>query len=465
MKYKTKPYDHQKKAFRISARREAFALFMEQGTGKTKVTIDTAYWLHSQGLITGMLVIAPNGVQENWVRKELPIHLLSEFVPCIYKGSASKKHKKEREALYEQTEALKVLAINIEAIRTEKGYTVCEEFLREHKTLLVIDESTIIKNHKAQQTKSAFRLASMASYRRILSGTPFAQSPLDGWAQGRFLDPAVLPYKSYTVFKAMFAEEEAIVLGNRRFNKVVGYKNQDLFAEHWKDHSFRVTKKECLDLPDKIYTQVYVEMSKEQKKAYQDLKEHAMTLIADGLLTTPNAITLMGKLHQIVCGNVKDDDGNVFRLPCPRLSKLEEMLDETDDKVIIWAHYREDIKRIQEMVGDEGVSYYGEVTHADRAVAIKRFNEDPETRYFIANKSASRGLTLISSATTIYYSNTYELETRLQSEDRNHRIGQSRHVTYTDIICPNTVDERIIEALHRKNDISNNILTQLKNFL
>ena len=250
-------------------------------------------------------------------------------------------------------------------------------------------------------------------------------------------------------------------MGNKQFRKITGYKNIDKLTADISPHSYRVTKKECLDLPDKIYQQIYVEMSKEQKKAYMQLKEHAITMIEDKLLTAANAITLMIKLHQIVCGNVYDDEGNVTRLPCPRLDTLKQILERTNGKVIIWAVFKEDIRRISEMLGEKAVCYYGEIRNSDRELAIRAFQTDERIQYFIANEAASRGLTLTSSSSSIYYSNSYKLETRLQSEDRNHRIGQTESVTYTDLICRGTVDERIIDALRGKKNLSDSILDNL----
>jgi SNF2 family DNA or RNA helicase len=463
MIWKTLPYEHQLECWKQSARKPAYALFMEQGTGKTKVSIDTANWQFSKGLIKHVLVICPNGLQYNWVNGEMQTHYPHPYLSHIFTTKKSKKYVIEWNDFLKPNRALKILAVNIEAFRNKANIDKIKDYLKED-TLCIIDESTIIKNHKAQQTKGVYEIKDLCKFRRILSGTPFAQSMLDGWGQAEFLGN-IFPHTNYYSFEADFAIKQEIDMGGRLVKIVVGYKNKDTFANYWKPNSFRIKKSECLDLPEKIYKKVNVPMSDEQKKVYNNLVDFALSEVNGSVVSTQHAISLMIKLHQVVCGSVKDDNGENKDLKCPRLDTLIALVKKTEGKVIIWAHYKRDIERIQNELSKhkfKSVTYYGEIGKQEREEGLQLFKKDEEIKCFIANKAASKGLTINEANTCIYYSNSYELEVRLQSEDRPHRIGQTKNVEYIDLICPDTIDEQIIQALKDKNDISNSILNQLK---
>jgi SNF2 family DNA or RNA helicase len=234
-----------------------------------------------------------------------------------------------------------------------------------------------------------------------------------------------------------------------------------------------VKKEECLDLPDKVYIRREVELTDEQVRAYNQMKSVALATIDGGLVSTVNALTQIMRLHQITCGHVKLDDGTVVSLPNKRIDELLATLEETDGKVIIWATYRHDIEDIkfhlQTAYGMTSVAtYYGETTSDERERIVNDF-QDPnsELRFFVGNPSTGGyGLTLTAASTVIYYSNSFDLEKRLQSEDRAHRIGQTKNVTYVDLIAPNTVDEKIVKALRDKIDIATQVLGEdLKEWL
>jgi SNF2 family DNA or RNA helicase len=457
MRYKTEPYLYQREVLEQSHNKEIYALFMEQGLGKTKVSLDTATAMYDNGAIDALFILAPNGVASNWVINEIPRHCpIDDARSFVWRSKKTKKYKKELEAFFEAEAPFKCLAMNIEAIRTTDGNIVAQAFLKSRRALLVVDESTIIKNVKAKQTKEAIKLGQMAVARRILSGTPIAQSPLDLWGQCQFLSPRALPHSSYTAFKNDFAHTLLESHGGRVYEKILGYKNLNKLSDSIRGFSVRLLKKDNLDLPPKVYQKEYVPLSKEQEKAYKELKNLALTMIEDGLVTTSAAVVLLIRLHQITCGFVTDDDGNIHDLKHDRITRLREICDRIDDKIIIWAKFKHSIKQLKKEFGDEAVTYYGETK--DRDESVRRFQNDDDCRYLIANEAASRGLTLTASATSIYYTNDFKLETRLQSEDRNHRIGQDRSVTYIDMIAPNTVDEKIHAALKLKQNISDSVL-------
>ncbi|MBM3930965.1 MAG: DEAD/DEAH box helicase [Sphingomonadales bacterium] len=229
--------------------------------------------------------------------------------------------------------------------------------------------------------------------------------------------------------------------------------------------SFRVKKEECLDLPDKLYVKREVDLTDQQRQAYDEMKTLALAQFDQGLMSTVNALTQLMRLHQIVCGHVKLDSGALLPIHNKRVEELLAVAEETDGKMIIWATYRHDILMIKQALqaeyGMETVgTYFGDTDADERQRVIAEF-QDPESklRFFVGNPSTGGyGLTLTAANVVVYYSNSFDLEKRLQSEDRAHRIGQRKNVTYIDLITPKTVDEKIVKALRDKIDISTQVL-------
>jgi SNF2 family DNA or RNA helicase len=288
---------------------------------------------------------------------------------------------------------------------------------------------------------------------------------MDLYQQCAFLSDGCLNISSYYAFQARYAVVVERQLASHSFKQIVGYRRLDELKEKLDRFSFRVKKEECLDLPDKLYVKREVDLTDEQVKAYNDMKAVAMALIDGGMVSTVNALTQLMRLHQIVCGHVKLDDGTIKELPNKRIDELMAIVEETDGKMIIWANYRHDIEAIklalQKEYGMSSVAtYYGDTEAEERQRIVNRF-QDPndELRFFVGNPSTGGyGLTLTAASTMVYYSNSFDLEKRLQSEDRAHRIGQTKNVTYIDLIAPGTVDEKIVKALRNKIDIATQVL-------
>jgi SNF2 family DNA or RNA helicase len=328
-----------------------------------------------------------------------------------------------------------------------------------------VDESTTIKTPNTKRTKSIIKVAREARYRRIATGSPVTKSPLDLYSQCEFLGPECLNSASFYAFQARYAILVERKLPTHTFKQIVGYRRLDELQEKLNGFSFRVTKDECLDLPDKIYTRRDVELTPEQKKYYDQMKLMALALVDGNLMSTNNALTQLMRLHQICCGHVKLDDGQQIDIPNNRITELLSVLEETSGKVIIWANYRRDIENIrlalQKEYGMTSVAtYYGDTEAEDRQNIVDQF-QDPasELRFFVGNpRTGGYGLTLTAAHTVIYYSNSFDLEVRLQSEDRAHRIGQTNKVTYVDLIAKDTVDEHIVKALRNKINIASQVL-------
>ncbi|MEL0176712.1 MAG: DEAD/DEAH box helicase [Pelagibacteraceae bacterium] len=465
-KFKTKPYAHQLTALKKSWNKEVYAYFMEMGTGKSKVLIDNIAMLYDKGKINGALIIAPKGVYQNWYNLEIPTHMASHIEKdvILWQSLINQKQQKQLDILFESTEKLHILVMNVEALSTRKGLDFAARFLNCHSTLMAIDESTTIKNPEAKRTKNIVALGKHAKYRRILTGSPVTKSPLDLYKQCEFLEEGLLDYSSYYAFRTRYAVMRSANFGGRSVQIVVGYKNLGELSSKLEPFSYRVLKEDCLDLPDYTYTKRIIQLTPEQNKIYHQMKQLALAQMDGKLMTTATALVQLMRLHQITCGHFTADDGTIKKIKNERLTTLLDILDEVENKAVIWAHYRNDIESIIEAVEkkfgkDSYVTYYGDTPNEQRQKNIELI-QDPNSpvRFLIGTpQTGGYGITLTEANVMIYYSNGYDLEKRTQSEARINRAGQTRKMTYIDLICENTVDEKIVKALRKKMDIATKI--------
>ena len=469
-KFKLKPFDHQVKALEQGWNKHEFGFFMEMGTGKSKVLIDNIGILHLNYNLEFALIIAPKGVYRNWVAKEIPEHM-SDDVPyrvIRWVSSPNKTQQKELKSVADKFDGLTIFVINVEAFSTVKGQNAGKWLAQRFggRGLIAIDESTTIKNHKAKRTKALLKIAAGFQFRRLLTGSPITKSPMDVYSQCEFLRPGLLGFDSYYAFQGRYAVINRRTMGAHSFQQIVGFKNLDELTERIDRYSFRVLKKDCLDLPDKIYTVRYVGLTDEQAKMYKSIQETAIVMLESGdLVTAPAVITQLLRLQQVMSGHLKTDDRDTIYFPSRRVDALKEILEEHAGKVIIWSRFRYDIiqitKVLAETYGEESVaSYYGDTTDDDRNNIIKQFQSpDSKLRFFVGNPAtAGYGLTLTEADLVVYYANDFNLETRIQSEDRAHRIGQKNNVTYIDLITEGSIDEKIVKSLRDKIDIGAQVL-------
>ena len=451
-------------------------MFVSGNSGKTKVMLDNIGVLYKSGHITGALVLAPKGVYQNWSEKEIPEHLPEDIQREVLVWNAASstgyKDKLTQQIRDWDGKKLQILVFNIESLISEKGRELIVDFIKRHdgNVFALVDESTCIKNHKAKRTKAAIEIGQKCKVRRIATGSPITNSPLDLYSQCAFLNKSLLGCGSYYAFKNTYANIEKIQ--NRQgqhYEKIISYKNLDKLSNLLEQFSYRITKKECLDLPEKIYTTRDVELTDAQKQVYKDMVNHQFSVLVKDNdfheMSTQVVLTKLLRLHQVLCGTFVSDDGSCIRLENNRLTALKEVLEETSGKVIIWATYLEDIHAIENMLKEEYgeqsyVTYYGETSAEDRIKAVKLFqDESSPVRFFLGNvQTAGRGLTLTAASTVVYYSNNFSLELRQQSEDRAHRLGQKNKVTYVDLVVRGSLDEKIIKSLIEKRNIANEIL-------
>ena len=334
-KFKMKPYAHQLTALEKSWNRDTFAYFMEMGTGKTKVLIDNLSMLYDKGKVDGALIVAPKGVVGTWYNQELPAHLPDhiENVSVLWQANINKKQQDKLDQLFKTGHKLHILVMNVEAFSTDKGLNFAKKFLRSHKSLMAIDESTTIKNPKAKRTKNILSLPSLCKYRRIMTGSPVTKNPLDLFTQCYFLDPFHLNHESYFSFRMRYAVMKTAHISGRSIQLVAGFKNLPELSDKLKPFSYRVLKEDCLDLPDKIYMKREIELSADQKKLYKQMRQEALATLNGKTVTTMTALTQLMRLHQITCGHFTADDGSIQEVKNNRLDELLNILEEVRVKL------------------------------------------------------------------------------------------------------------------------------------
>ena len=444
-----------------------FALFMEMGTGKSKVLLDNIAMLYDAGKINGALIVAPKGVVGTWYKQEIPAHLPNhiENMTVLWQANITKGQSRKLGNLFKTGEELHILIMNVEAFSTVKGVEFAAKFLSCHNSLMAIDESTTIKNPDAKRTKNICKLSTHTKYRRILTGSPITKSPLDLYKQCEFLYPELLGHGSYYTFRTRYAVMKTANFGGRSVQIVVGYRNLGELSEKLKPFSYRVLKDDCLDLPAKTYMKRIVKLTPEQEKIYGQMKRLALAEMEGKMMSTATVLTQLMRLQQINCGHFTADDGTIKDIKNNRIPMLLDTLEEIQGKVVIWGHYQYDVETIVEHLkkeyGDNSVvTYYGLTPMDQRQDNIQKFQDPKSTVRFLVGttQTGGYGITLTAASTMIYYSNGYDLEKRQQSEARIDRIGQHFPMTYIDLMVEATIDERIVKALRKKVNIASQIM-------
>lgn len=468
-KFKTVPYKHQKDCFDKSHDKKFYALLMEMGTGKSKVLLDTVAWMFDAGHINAVLIFANKGSYTNWVTQEIPVHMPDHIRRKVGLWKSNLGLKEQgilNDLLQVAFDGLKIFVVNVEALAYPRSFAVAYNFCKSHRTLVAVDESTTIKNQSAKRTKAAYQIAAVSVARRIMTGSLVDNDPLDAYSQFEFLAHGCLGYTSYYSFRANYAELADMRNGPRSFKIVKGFKNLEDLKRRIAVHSFIIKKDECLDLPPKVYEKYEVQLTDEQEKMYMELKKKSMTEITGEMVSVKIVLTKLLRLHQLVCGHLKTDEGVVHEVKNNRIEALLEILEEVNGQVIIWANYREDIiaisKKLREVYGNEKVvTYFGDTSDEERNFAkdtFKRENDTKGVRFLVGNpQTGAYGLNLTGANTVIYYSNSFDAEKRTQSEDRAHRIGQTAKVTYIDLVSKGTIDEKILNALKEKKNLADSI--------
>lgn len=492
---RTKLMEHQHNGLKKMYGKTGFALLMEQGTGKTLTFIEEALRLYADGKIEAVFILAPNGVHENWVLDQCPTHIPStiEARATYYCSDMNRKEKAQLAWVTAPRKVgeippLRILSMSYDSLTTDAGFKVAVGFVRAHTTLLIADESQRIKTSGASRTKRALNLRRFAKYRRIGTGTVATNSPVDVFSQFEFLEEGLLGTSSLPVFRAEYCEllqpghgmlrhivDRSVRASGRNITEdqrqkilertqIVAkdstgrpiYKNLDRLQALIEPHSFRVLKEDCLDLPPKTYETRYFHLGKKQRESYDTMEKDLRYILEDGTMVTASKLTAMGKLRQMTSGFILFRDGTVeYLADNPRIALLKDTLEDEPRQGIIWAQYKEEIRNIVAAIRKMGMT--AEAVNGDVAMGKRRtIREDFQSgalQWIVAHPGAmGTGFTLTAAKLVIYYSNDFNLENRLQSEDRAHRIGQADTVQYLDFVAIDTRDDDVVWALQHKLD-------------
>lgn len=460
------PYAHQMEGARLLAENDNFALLCEMGAGKTRMLcMDFEYKFEHQGL-KNLLVVAPSGSYRNWsgeLERWLSPELFKRIKTLVWISGKTKP--KELTAFLEYAgDDPRVMLVNVEALsRVVAAREGIRVFLSSAPTMWVIDESQCIKAPNSLRTKFIVSIAHLARWRRILTGMVAPENPLNVYAQFDFLDNRILGFKSFFGFRARYAVTKKVDFrqGGRPVDIVVGYRHVDELHKKIARHSYRVRTADVVDLPPRIYMPLRdVNLTLEQIRAYDEMKRMFMTQINGNFVTAQIAATVLMKLHSILCGHVVDEHGDVHDVPSNRVDSLIELLADHSGKAIIWAPYPRFLQKIVDALAAEYgeksvVKFWGETSSEDRQIAKQRFQEDPDCRWFVSNQSVGgEGNTLTAATLVVYAANSWKNSERQQSEARAHRIGQTAPVTYVDLCCSGSMEERLVKALRNKMDLA-----------
>lgn len=477
----TKPLSHQARIFKDTAALAVYALFWEQGTGKTKPTIDIAAHKYEEGEIDALVVVAPNGVHRNWKSDELPKHLPQRLhaatrVEYWESNKANNVGFKAKMKNLLMHKGLSILLMSYDNVVTKNGKNYLWKFLRQRKVMYVLDESQNIKSPGAKRTKSIVASGRYAKVKRILTGTPVGGGgPFDIYAQMKFLDEDFWKphgFSDYNVFKRHFgvwftAEDCKKLHGyDPGYDKLVEFVNLDQLAAIVKTCSDRVLKADVLDLPPKVFSKRYYELNSEQARVYKELRDEYESEFEDGTRVDGQlAITRLLRLHQVCCGYVQTDSDEPTRLlgaSNPLLECVEEEAKSSTSQGIIWARFSKDIDQVMEALGKRAVRYDGRITD-DEAEQNKLAFQAGDIQWFVGNpQKGGTGLTLIQAKTMMFMSNSFKLIDRLQAEDRAHRFGLQWPVDYIDFVGElpggaQTISGKVIKALRQHYDIARQI--------
>lgn len=432
---------HQKEGVRFLASRKKAALFDEQGLGKTKQLIDAIAECVRQGDVQGAVVVCPNGLKPTW-RDEIAKHAPGSKAVMLGSGRDAR-----RRALGDLRGAFYI--VNYEAVPRE--FIVLSALLKFKRFALVLDESHRIKNPDAAVTQAIHGLRHLAARRYILSGTPVANRPDDLWSQAFFLDDGESLGKTVDEFHSRFGGIPG------------GYANLDEVAGKMSSLGLRRTKKKNLTLPDKVFLRIPTPFSPKQAALYEstrkstrawvkDLTSQQVIQQADGILTKLLRLVQIASNPGLIDPSYDEDPGKFLALD----KILSDRMSEKGAKVIVWTSFVPNINALCKRYSKYGVvAIHGEVQAARRETAVRQFRTDPQVRLLVANPAAAReGLTLIESRTAIYLDRSFNLVDYLQSQDRIHRIGQTKECEIILLISPGSIDEYLDFTIEQKTRVA-----------
>lgn len=475
MRFKTQPYAHQLREFREHRTSPHRALFWQMRTGKTKTMIDLACYNYFLGTIDAVVVVAPNGVHDNWVRRELPAHAWPDapLRAAAWSSMRSRdpEYRDELKALMAH-DGLAWFTMNEEGFTVKLAKAYVKRFVDRRRVLYITDESQGFGTPGAKRTASARALARKAPMTRILSGTPLDNSPLKAYSQFELVEPRALGFATYSDFCKRYAEYE-MVKGRRgkQYPVLREYKNLDELKARMAEYTSVVLREDCEDMPNLVRSTRFYEPSELQMERYLQVLDNTLFELADGTLSTFEGGVRGLKMQQILGGFFVGADGSVEVFEeNPRLDALMAELAASlaRGKVIVWARFHMEIVQIAERLrraGVEFVEYHGRVRGSAKAEARERFLADPSVRVFLGQpRAGGKGLNLSSARTVLWYSYSYDAEERKQADERATLIGQG-DVDVVDVLASNwlpgrvgkLIDQHILECLDDKSLVAEDL--------
>jgi SNF2 family DNA or RNA helicase len=482
--HKLQPYDHQKDALDFIYGLDSAALFMEMGTGKTKVSIDIFSCYRQEEILDKFLIICPFAVRDNWI-EELKVHIPIPYEKEIIDTKSKAQIRRVNDLIKTPIKQTKVLIVGTESLSQAeingrkqwikgkgKAFQLIENFLSSGNPGIIVDESHLIKGFKAMRSKNVVYLGTYAKKKLILTGTPIANNPMDLYMQYEFLDPEIIGIGNFYAYKERYA-----ILGGFENRQVVGFQNMDELTKTLGKWTYQCKKADVLDLPAKVHQVRKIKLSKKQLEYYKKVKEDRELIVSQSAgnieLVVENTLVMYTALQQISSGFImlRDEDTRKKEIieiitwdKNPKIKELDNILPSIEGKIIIWAKYHFEFHHLEqfliEQYGKESYTmFHGLVPEKDRSLNISKWKTNSECRFLLTNQQMGGvGNTWNEANTSIYYSNTFKYIDRIQSEDRNHRIGQNDHVLYIDIVAENTVEQQILNSIKMKKDVADYVL-------
>lgn len=423
-------YDHQKLALSYMRYNGNFALFLEQGLGKTLIALTRVLELIKEGEVRSTLVVCPKATIGAWYRD---IDLFSL----------------EDRALLKPV----VCVINYDSVwRKNKGYD-------QDWDCIVLDESHKIKNRTSKRSAFLLKLALKSKYRYILTGTPIGNGRLENiWSQYAFLYPELSRgrvrsqiFGSYTNFCDKYCLLD-------QYWQPYRYINIDQLQAIIDKYSYRATKVDCLDLPDKLPDEIY-DIELKEKKLYGELEKTNVLTNYDLLVENP--LAKMTKLRQIASGFIKDENGVTHPLKCEKIAILEDFLEDWEKKLVIYCDYKFSIKQVCDLLDRLKLKHVVLDGDQDNKLIWRDFQSDESTQVIVCQyQSASEGIDLYAADTIIYYEPTLSSTLLEQSRDRIHRVGQAQKCSYIHLITKGTVETAVYNSLKNYTDFSEKLFEE-----
>jgi len=460
--YKTEPFSHQKRALKkiVDLNGQA-GLLMEMGTGKTKVAIDWAGIGFYNLEVRRVLVVAPLSVLGVWPRQIRQHSGAPARVFRLVGPTQDRVHLLKRIIASPKDDVLTYCIINYEGIWREldRGPGIKELLIHWQPDLVIWDECHRLKSPTSKQSRAAFAISQSARYRLGLTGTHITKSPLDVFGQFRAINDKVFGTNWY-----QFKNTYGVWGGFGRF-QLRGYRHLETLIRKLRGNSYRVKKEQCLDLPDKLFETVPVTLSQKAIDLYREMAKEMIIEIEESHATASIVLVKLLRLSQITSGFVKDVEGNIKVFDNSKLNTTMDLLDDLlaeDHKVVIFVRFVNDILRIKEELLKRKVRHAilsGSVPGNKRDGLVQQFQTNPEIKVFIAQtQSGSLGIDLTAADVAIFYSLDYNAANYWQAQDRIHRIGQTKKVTYYHMTVPRSIDAIILQTLKEKGDLAQTII-------